>query len=76
MVAVWAVFAGPDFHSRMGLVVQLFHLLIELFGVWAFGIEEHDAFIPATKHVDIAEQLHFRVFNKRIFSSIMGAVES
>lgn len=55
MVAVRAVFAWADFHSRMGLVVQFFHLLIELFGVWAFGIEEHDAFIPATKHVDIAE---------------------
>ena len=59
MVAVRAVFAWADFHCRMSLVVQFFHLLIELFGVWAFGIEEHDAVIPATKHVDIAEQLHF-----------------
>lgn len=73
VVAVGAVVAGADFEGGVGFVVEGFELVEEGFGVLAFGVEDHEAFVATTEHVDVAEELDFVEVDGWIIGCVAGA---
>ncbi len=75
MVAIRTIVTGSYLDSDLVLVIQLFDLIVESFGVIALGVEEHKAFIATTKHINIAKQFDSGIVDQGMFSSILRAFQ-